>query len=132
MGVPQGSILDPLLFSLYINYLPKQCEGIQVQMYADNTVIFTHAKTAELAAEKLNVATERITQWLEQSCLTLNTSKTKEMFFSKMNVCSSKADIFINGEKMEIVTEFNYLGLTLDPNLSLKKTCKEIGEDYKI
>ncbi len=76
-------------------------------MYADVTVIFTHARTTELAAEKLNVAMERITQWFEQSCLTLNTGKTKGMFFSKMKVCSSNADIFINGEKIEIVTELN-------------------------
>ncbi len=131
MGVPQGSILGPLLFSKYINDLPQQCEGIQVQMYADDTVIFTHARTTELAAEKLSVAMERITQWLEQSCLTLNTGKTKGMFFSKMKACSSNADIFINGEKIEIVTEFNYLGLTLDSNLSFKKHVKKLVRTIK-
>lgn len=47
MGVPQGAILGPLLFSLYINDLPQECEGIQVQMYADDTVIFANARTAE-------------------------------------------------------------------------------------
>lgn len=83
MGVPQGSVLGPLLFSLYINDLPQQCEGIQVQMYADDTVIFTYVKTAESAAEKLKDATEKITQWLEQSCLSLNISKTKGFFFLK-------------------------------------------------
>ncbi len=100
-------------------------------MYADDTVIFTHARTAELAAEKLNVAMERITQWLEQSCLTLNTGKTKRMFFSKIKACSSNADIFINGEKIEIVTEFNYLGLTLDSNLSFKKHVKKLVRTIK-
>ncbi len=101
------------------------------KMYADDTVIFTHARTAELAAEKLNVAMERIAQWLDKSCLTLNTGKTKGMFFSKMKACSSKADIFINGEKIEIVTEFNYLGLTLDSNLSFKKHVKKLVRTIK-
>jgi len=78
MGIPQGSVLGPLLFSLYINDLPQQCEGIEVQMYADDTVIFTHAKTAELAAEKLKGATEKITQWLEQSSV-----KQKDFFSLK-------------------------------------------------
>ncbi len=56
--------------------------------------LLTFTRTKELAAEKQNVAMERITQWLEQSCLTLNTGNTKGMFFSKMKACSSNADIF--------------------------------------
>ncbi len=83
MGVPQGSVLGPLLFSLYINDLPQVCQGMDLQMYADDTVLYTHAKTAELAAKKLTAAMERITEWLDQSCLSLNISKTKGMFFSK-------------------------------------------------
>jgi len=119
MGVPQGSVLGPLLFSLYINDLPQQCEGKQVQMYADDTIIFTQARTAELTAEKLKAAMERNTQWLEQSCLSLNIGKTKGMFFSKTNVQSPNVDIFINGEKIEIVNEFSYLGVILDSNLNM-------------
>uniref|UniRef100_A0A8C1JD21 Reverse transcriptase domain-containing protein n=1 Tax=Cyprinus carpio TaxID=7962 RepID=A0A8C1JD21_CYPCA len=131
MGVPQGSVLGPLLFSLYINDLPQQCEGIQVQMYADDTVIFTYAKTAESAAEKLKAATEKITQWLEQSCLSLNISKTKGFFFSKTNVKPPDVDICINGEKIEIVNEFNYLGIILDSNLSFKKHIKKMVRNIK-
>ncbi len=82
MGVPQGSVLGPLLFSLYVNDLPSICHGIDLQMYADDTVLYTHAKTAELAARNLTVAMERITEWLDQSCLSLNISKKKKVCVS--------------------------------------------------
>ena len=69
-----------------INDLPQQCHDAELQMYADDTVVYTHAKTAELAAAKLTIALERITHWLDQSCLSLNVNKTKGMFFSKTMV----------------------------------------------
>ena len=48
IGVPQGSILGPLLFSLYINDLPNVCPELNVQMYADDAVIFVHGKNTEM------------------------------------------------------------------------------------
>ena len=111
MGFPQRSVLGNLLFSLYVNDLPQQCDDIELQMYADDTVVYTHAKTAELAAAKLMIALERITHWLDQSCLNINVNKTKGTFFSKTIVQPPNADIIIKGEKIDIVTDFKYLGL---------------------
>uniref|UniRef100_A0A8C6TXT2 Reverse transcriptase domain-containing protein n=1 Tax=Neogobius melanostomus TaxID=47308 RepID=A0A8C6TXT2_9GOBI len=82
MGVPQGSILGPLLFSLYINDLPSVCDDVDVQMYADDTVIYTDGKDHEQVATKLSKAMDKISIWLNDSCLTLNVSKTATMFFS--------------------------------------------------
>ena len=81
MGVPQGSFLGPLLFSIYINDLPRVCPDVEVIMYADNTVVFTSGKNKLEVAEKLNKEMQKIAKWLEMSCLTLNLDKTISMFF---------------------------------------------------
>lgn len=52
-GVPQGSILGPLSFSLHENNLPNVCLNSNIQMYADDTVVFVHAKSAAQAADPL-------------------------------------------------------------------------------
>jgi len=45
--VPQGSIVGPILFSIYINDLPEECKYVHIQLYADDVVIYTHAKNFE-------------------------------------------------------------------------------------
>lgn len=130
MGVPQGSVLGPLLFSMYINDLPQYCNGIDVQLYADDTVLYAHGKNAQVAAEKLAIAMQGVVQWLEQSCLTL-ISKTKGMFFSKSKGQTITANIKIRHESIDIVTEFKYLGVTLDPNLNFKKHIKKMRKTIK-
>lgn len=81
IGLPQGSNIGPLLFSLYINDLPSVCDDVNIQMYADDTVIYTWGKDAEQVSKKLTLAMEKVSKWLNASCLTLNIKKTATMYF---------------------------------------------------
>ena len=127
MGVPQGSILGPLLFSLYVNDLPSICIGCEAQMYADDTIIYVHAKTKKEATLKLNSTMENVTTWLENSHLCLNVSKTVCMFFSKTHSASDcEHKVYVSGENIQVVSHVKYLGIILDSNLSFKKQVKKV------
>lgn len=76
MGLPQGSILGPLLFSLFINDFPCCCPDVECQLHADDTVIYTSAKSPAKVAAILSEQMERISTWLQENHLTLNVKKT--------------------------------------------------------
>lgn len=76
MGVPQGSVLGPPLFSLYVNDLLSMCDDVGIQMYADDTVIYMDGRNPEQVAAKVSVAMVKIVSWLHEFSLTLNEEKT--------------------------------------------------------
>ena len=69
-GIPQGTVLGPILFSLYINDLPDVCPDIGLQMYADDTVVYASGSSCTSVADKLNTNLDKISSWLVSSCLT--------------------------------------------------------------
>ena len=131
LGVPQGSILGPLLFSAYINDLPSVCDEVGTLMYADDTVLYTSGKDPEQVAAKLSLAMEKVTQWLQYSRLTLNTDKTVTMFFSNKQRKMALPNIYVNGQLIKNVNEFKYLGVTLDSTLTFKSHIKKMSQKLK-
>jgi hypothetical protein len=79
-GVPQGSILGPLLFVMYINDLPDTIKS-KVVMYADDTAIFSSARGQSDIEKELNDDLRTLSDWLRDNKLTLNLTKTKSMWF---------------------------------------------------
>lgn len=122
---------------MYINDLPATCNDVKVQMFADDTVIYTHGRNMADVATKLTSDMERVALWLHDSCLTLNTDKTAVMYFTNKQTKQKPADyptVTVNGNPIKTVSEYKYkyiwrhkyLGLMLDRFLDFKKHVKKI------
>ena len=82
-GVPQGSILGPLLFVIYINDIPEVARFAKFILYADDANIIITADTIEEISDKLETLTKNLVDWVNSNGLVLNLKKTKYMIFSQ-------------------------------------------------
>lgn len=127
-GVPQGSILGPLLFIVYINDLPNILKNCEIIMYADDTLIFNEDDTEENCREKLMQDINNVILWMKMNKLKLNEKKTKLM---EINI-DSNIQFKINDEVIEKVKSIKYLGFIIDKELKFKEhieyICKKIGK----
>ena len=119
IGVPQGSILGPLLFSIYINDLPKSCPKLNCIMYADDTTLYSSLENFDSnnIEREINYEWEKVNLWLKANKLSLNVKKTKCMFFDKRKTLPH-INLSLNDVIIENVPKFNYLGIIIDEHLS--------------
>ena len=119
-GVPQGSILGPLLFCLYINDL---CNldfhpNTKISLYADDTAVFSHGYDVLQVQEILQKDFDLIVKWLENNDMYLHPSKTKIMLFGpKKKIQNKQPVIKFYNTALEQVDKTKYLGLIFDSQL---------------
>ena len=137
-GVPQGSILGPLLFLIYINDLPL-ATSLFTLLFADDTSFLLSGKTLEEVIERLNIELKKVCDWFRANEMSLNPDKTKFMIFNKneksikfneINICldfNNDNENFPNlKSKLEYINSnsqtpaIKFLGVFIDPELKFK------------
>ena len=126
-GVPQGSILGPLLFLIYINDLERNTK-YNIIFFADDTMLLSVVKNPKISAEDLNHDLEVIYQWAYQWKLEFNPDPTKqatEVLFSCKKIGRNHPQITFNGTVVRKMSEQKHLGLTFDSKLSFETHLNE-------
>ena len=119
--VPQGSMLGPLLFILYINDLPLSVGLFSVMLYADDTVIFSTASSIDQLQLNLSLDLNVVSNWLTANGLFLNLKKTEYIAFGtqqRLIRSESHSLLCMEGKEINQVKSFKYLGVLLDECLS--------------
>lgn len=121
IGVPQGSVLGPLLFILYVNDIAVNLEYCTVNLFADDTLLSISSKSPSDAYLKMNSDLTKLSKWLKQNKLKLNIKKTKYMLIGGRKNLGEGYTVNIDGEVIEKVSNMKYLGVIIDDKLTFKE-----------
>ena len=127
-GIPQGSVLGPLLFSLYINDLPLFIKAL-CELFADDTTIHSSHSNLNNLLLSLQESINNLLQWTELNHMSLNSYKTKYMTITirqKRQNISSRMPLYIGNEKIVEVATHKVLGVSIDNNLSWTNHVNEL------
>ena len=139
-GIPQGSVLGPLLFLLYVNDLPNASK-FKITLFADDANLHLSHQQPEFLQKLVNGEEIKIIDnWMKMNKLTLNYDKCKYMIVSRKPTDSSSFDLTINNVKIKRTESIRYLGVQLDEKVSgkfhvenlKKKLSKTCGLIFKL
>ena len=126
-GVPQGSILGPLFFLVYINDLPKISPSTDFLIFADDTTSIESNKNIETLFHTANDTVRKLDHWCSVNKIALNKQKTKYLLYyprktpeNKKKELQKKLNIKICGVQIEEVTSAKFLGVIIDNSLTWK------------
>ena len=130
-GVPQGSVLGPSLFSLYINDLPLYVKN-SCEMFADDTSLQSTDTDSHKVVNKLQSATNNLNRWTELNHMSINCNKTKCMYVmtrqKRKKMLSPFPPLYIGQHRIDEVESHKVLGVIIDNNLSWSDHLTHLGK----
>ena len=130
MGVPQGSLLGPRLFAMYVNDLPDSTPVGYIHMFADDTTIYYIGKDPEEIVDALNVMLRAFYAWCQRNQLTVHTGKTEAMYISCSPFVGPMRKIKFGEDTIEFKTESKCLGVIIDNRLSWKPQVEAVCRKF--
>ena len=121
-GVPQGSVLGPLLFLVYINDLPNISDKLSFFLFADDTNLYYESNDLKELEKTMNKELKKLSLWLNVNRLALNVSKTNFVIFrGYRKPCDHNVTLLINKKAIEQKSYVKYLGVLIDEHLNWKE-----------
>lgn len=124
-GVPQGSILGPLLFVIYINDIPGICNFAKFILYADDANIILTGDCMSQIEEQLAQLSVNLVKWVDCNGLALNLKKTNYMIFTRQKMNNFR-DVYIAGTLIQRKSEAKFLGVIVDDKLTWSQHIRSI------
>ena len=130
-GVPQGSIIGPLLFLMFINDLPLHIK-VKTDFYADDATVYEISKSKQEIERNLQLAIKDLARWCKQNGVIINTEKTKVMLVTtrqRRSIINENLNLSLNNIQLLTVSNEKVLGVQIDNNLSWGEHVRKVTKN---